>query len=103
MLKLEHKHHEEFSSAPLLPFITEMTGDVGGKVRAVGGSGAGNVTYVQIFDGGYVPPCIHVFVVGPHVPCAVLTQDPGWLQAHGPTRSARGYAGEREELVYVEP
>ena len=52
MLKLEHKHHEEFSSAPLLPFITEMSGDVGGKVRTAGGSGAGNVTYVQIFDGG---------------------------------------------------
>ena len=93
MLKLEHKYYEEFSNAPLLPFLTER-GDVGGKVRSAGGSGAGNVTFVQIFDGGYVPPCIHVFVVGPHVPCAVLTQDPGLLQAHGPTRPTGGDIGE---------
>ena len=51
MLKLEHKYHEEFSNAPLLPFLTER-GDVGGKVRSAGGSGSGNVTFVQIFDGG---------------------------------------------------
>ncbi|EJF67336.1 alpha/beta-hydrolase [Dichomitus squalens LYAD-421 SS1] len=56
MLKLEHKHHEEFLSAPFLPFITDVTGDVGGKVRTAGGSGAGNVTYVQIVDGGHMAP-----------------------------------------------
>ncbi|KAI0713118.1 alpha/beta-hydrolase [Cerioporus squamosus] len=55
MLKLEHKHHEEFSNAPLLPFLTEL-GDVGGKVRSAGGPGAGNVTFVQIFDGGHMAP-----------------------------------------------
>ncbi|RPD64649.1 alpha/beta-hydrolase [Lentinus tigrinus ALCF2SS1-6] len=55
MLKLEHKHHEEFTNAPLLPFLTEL-GDVGGKVRSAGGSGAGNVTFVQIFDGGHMAP-----------------------------------------------
>ena len=54
MLQLEHKYHDEFSNAPLLPFITELTGDVGGKVRSAGGHGAGDVTFVQIFDGGYV-------------------------------------------------
>ncbi|KAI0800534.1 alpha/beta-hydrolase [Fomes fomentarius] len=56
MIQLEHKHHVAFSNAPLLPFITELTGDVGGKVRSAGGPGAGNVTYVQIFDGGHMAP-----------------------------------------------
>ncbi|KAI0756437.1 alpha/beta-hydrolase [Daedaleopsis nitida] len=56
MLQLEHKHHEEFANAPLLPFITKLTGDVGGKVRSAGGRGAGNVTFVQIFDGGHMAP-----------------------------------------------
>ncbi len=51
MLKLEHKHYEEFSNKPLLPFLTAV-GEVGGKVRSAGGPGAGNVTFVQIFDGG---------------------------------------------------
>ena len=40
MLKLEHKYHEEFSHAPLLPFISELTGTPGGKVRSAGGAGA---------------------------------------------------------------
>ncbi|KAH9922311.1 peptidase S10 serine carboxypeptidase [Epithele typhae] len=30
------------------PLLTELTGDIGGKVRKAGGDGAGNVTYVQI-------------------------------------------------------
>ena len=38
----------------LLPFVVSLTGDVGGKVQSAGGRGAGNVTFVQIFDGGYV-------------------------------------------------
>ena len=85
MARLEHKHHEEFADAPLLPFITEITGEVGGKVRTAGGPGAGNVTFVQIFDGGYVhPPAVCACsrttcaVVGPGVVvwCAVLTQAP---------------------------
>ena len=54
MLQLQHKYHEEFSNAPLLPFIAAPTGDVAGKVRSAGGYGAGNVTFVQIFEGGYV-------------------------------------------------
>lgn len=53
MLRLDHKLHEEFLRAPFLPFLTEYTGTPGGKVRTAG-PGAGNVTYVQIFDGGYV-------------------------------------------------
>ena len=60
MLQLEHRLHEEFANAPFLPFITELTGDIGDKVRSAGGSGAGNVTYVQIFDGGYVSPSVLV-------------------------------------------
>ena len=54
MLKLEHKLHEEFSHAPFLPFVTKHTGDFGGRVRSAGDWGAGNVTFVQIYDGGYV-------------------------------------------------
>ncbi|KAM5539968.1 hypothetical protein V8D89_006471 [Ganoderma adspersum] len=56
MARLEHKHHEDFVDAPLLPFITEITGEVGGKVRTAGGPGAGNVSFVQIFDGGHMAP-----------------------------------------------
>ena len=54
MLELEHKHHEEFANAPFLPFYVEQIENFGGMVRSAGGPGAGNVTYVQIFDGGYV-------------------------------------------------
>ena len=88
MARLEHKHHEDFANAPLLPFITEITGEVGGKVRTAGGPGAGKVSFVQIFDGGYVPPppcvCPCVYAHG-HVRllvpvstswCVVLTQAP---------------------------
>ena len=69
MARLEHKHHEDFANAPLLPFITEITGEVGGKVRTAGGPGAGNVSFVQIFDGGYVlpSPCVS--------PCVFMHMD----------------------------
>lgn len=78
MLKLEHKYHEEFSHAPLLPFISELTGTPGGKVRSAGGAGAGNVTYVQIFDGGCVSgsAIFPALSVCPDVPSPLL-------QAHG--------------------
>ncbi|KAI0714777.1 alpha/beta-hydrolase [Earliella scabrosa] len=56
MLELEHKHHEEFANAPFLPFYVEQIEDFGGMVRSAGGPGAGNVTYVQIFDGGHMAP-----------------------------------------------
>ena len=51
MLNLEHKFHREFSHSPLLSFLVDPSGMLGGKVRSAG-PGAGNVTYVQIFDGG---------------------------------------------------
>ena len=50
MSRLEHTFHEEFASAPNLPWYTE-SGAHAGQVRAAG-KGAGNVTFVRVFDGG---------------------------------------------------
>ncbi|KAI0354677.1 peptidase S10 serine carboxypeptidase [Trametes cingulata] len=56
MLQLEHKFHEGFIRAPNWEFIVEETGEVGGRVRSAGGYGAGNVTFVQIYEAGHMAP-----------------------------------------------
>ncbi|KAL1951716.1 hypothetical protein VTO73DRAFT_865 [Trametes versicolor] len=56
MLQLEHVLHLDFVNAPPLEFIANDTGEVGGKVRKAGGSGAGNVTFVQIYEAGHMAP-----------------------------------------------
>ncbi len=54
MLQLEHIFHLDLMNAPALEFIANDTGEVGGRVRKAGESGAGNVTFVQIYEAGYV-------------------------------------------------
>lgn len=56
MVKLEHKFHEEFSGNAPAPWVTLGSGRVAGRVRSAGGNGftAGNVTFVEVFDAGYV-------------------------------------------------
>ena len=56
MVKLEHKFHEEFSSTTSAPWVTLGSGRVAGNVRSAGGDGftAGNVTFVEVFEAGYV-------------------------------------------------
>lgn len=54
--KLEHKFHEEFSKTPSSPWVTLDSGKVAGEVRSAGGDGftAGNVTFVNVYEAGYV-------------------------------------------------
>lgn len=54
MLQLDHVLHLDFVNAPALEFLANDTGEVGGKVRKAGESGAGNVTFVQIYEAGCV-------------------------------------------------
>ncbi|KAI0368924.1 peptidase S10 serine carboxypeptidase [Pilatotrama ljubarskyi] len=56
MLRLEHGFHEEFARAPSLEFIAKDTSEIAGRVRRAGTSGAGNVTFVQIYEGGHMAP-----------------------------------------------
>ncbi|OBZ79755.1 Carboxypeptidase Y A [Grifola frondosa] len=56
MSQLEHKFHADFELAPSQRWKTSETGKIGGEVRSAGGLGAGNVTFVQIYDGGHMAP-----------------------------------------------
>ena len=60
--KLENKFHEEFAKSTPAHWTTLETGRVAGTVRSAGGDGfsAGNVTFVQVYEAGYVrTPHIH--------------------------------------------
>lgn len=54
--QLEHKFHKEFKEAPSIQWVTTGSGRVAGEVRAAGGSGfgAGNVTFVNVYEAGFV-------------------------------------------------
>ena len=53
---LDNPFHEEFKEAPYIQWVNARTGRVAGEVRAAGGSGfgAGNVTFVNVYEAGYV-------------------------------------------------
>ncbi|CCM01445.1 uncharacterized protein FIBRA_03497 [Fibroporia radiculosa] len=53
MRKLEHIFHPEFGKAPSRRWYTIKSGLLGGEVRTAG-QGAGNVTFVQIYDAGHM-------------------------------------------------
>lgn len=55
MQKLEHNYHSEFAIAPARRWKTTESGLVGGEVRSAG-PGAGNVTFVQVYDAGHMAP-----------------------------------------------
>ena len=60
--KLENVFHDEFSRTVPAPWLTLDAGRVAGTVRSAGGAGftAGNVTFVQVYEAGYVrTPHIH--------------------------------------------
>ncbi|KAH9067022.1 serine carboxypeptidase [Lactarius deliciosus] len=52
---LEHKFHKEFKAAPPIQWV-ERSGRVAGEVRTAGGGGlgAGNVTFVNVYEAGFV-------------------------------------------------
>lgn len=56
MEQLEHNFHTEFAKSKALPWLTLDGKKVAGEVRSAGGSGfsAGNVTFVQVYEAGYV-------------------------------------------------
>lgn len=56
MTKLEHKFHDDFVKSKSLPWMTLGSGKIAGEVRSAGGDGftAGNVTFVQVYEAGYV-------------------------------------------------
>lgn len=56
MIKLEHNFHEEFSNNTPATWAILGSGRVAGRVRSAGGDGftAGNVTFVEVFDAGYM-------------------------------------------------
>jgi len=53
---LDSKFHNEFASTKSTPFVIYHSGKVAGEVRSAGGAGhtAGNVTFVNIHEAGYV-------------------------------------------------
>jgi cathepsin A (carboxypeptidase C) len=53
---LENKFHKEFKAAPSIQWVTAGEGRVAGEVRSAGGSGfgAGNVTFVNVYEAGFV-------------------------------------------------
>ncbi|KAI9448816.1 Alpha/Beta hydrolase protein [Lactarius psammicola] len=55
---LEHKFHEEFKAAPPTQWVIERSGRVAGEVRVAGGGrvGAGNVTFVNVYEAGHMVP-----------------------------------------------
>jgi len=54
---LEHKFHKEFVAAETKPWITIESGRQAGTVRSAGGGyGAGNVTFVTVFEAGHMVP-----------------------------------------------
>ena len=54
--ELDHAFHKEFKAAPSIQWITAGTGRVAGEVRSAGGGGfgAGNVTFVNVYEAGLV-------------------------------------------------
>ena len=56
MSQLEHKLHKEFEKAPSTKWVTAKSGRVAGEVRSAGGGGfgAGNVTFVNVYEAGCV-------------------------------------------------
>ena len=53
MSRLEHTFRSEFATTPDLPWRTLDSGHHAGTARAAG-LGAGNVTFVRVFEAGYV-------------------------------------------------
>ncbi|KAH9028317.1 serine carboxypeptidase [Lactarius hengduanensis] len=55
---LEHKFHKEFKAAPPIQWVIERSGRVAGEVRTAGGggTGAGNVTFVNVYEAGHMVP-----------------------------------------------
>ncbi|KAH9996036.1 Alpha/Beta hydrolase protein [Russula vinacea] len=55
---LEHKFHKEFKRAPSIQWVTAREGRVAGEVRSAGGRGfgAGNVTFVNVYEAGHMVP-----------------------------------------------
>ena len=53
---LESDFVEEFQKAKSIPWIDSTTGRLAGEVRSAGGGGftAGNVTFVNVHEAGYV-------------------------------------------------
>ncbi|KAI0053413.1 serine carboxypeptidase [Auriscalpium vulgare] len=58
MAQLEHKFHKEFAASTSEKWVTAGTGRVAGEVRSAGGGGfgAGNVTFVQVYEAGHMVP-----------------------------------------------
>ncbi|KAI0320056.1 serine carboxypeptidase [Amylostereum chailletii] len=56
--QLEHKFHEEFAASKPLQWVTLDSGRVAGEVRSAGagGFGAGNVSFVTVFEAGHMVP-----------------------------------------------
>ncbi|KAH8983045.1 Alpha/Beta hydrolase protein [Lactarius hatsudake] len=55
---LEHKFHKEFKAAPSIQWVIGRSGRIAGEVRTAGGGdfGAGNVTFVNIYEAGHMVP-----------------------------------------------
>ncbi|KAH9051982.1 Alpha/Beta hydrolase protein [Lactarius vividus] len=55
---LEHKFHKEFKAAPSIQWVIERSGRIAGEVRTAGGGGfgAGNVTFVNVYEAGHMVP-----------------------------------------------
>ncbi|EIM83602.1 serine carboxypeptidase [Stereum hirsutum FP-91666 SS1] len=58
MSALEHDFHSEFAASEATKWVTTETGRVSGQVRSAGGGefGAGNVTFVEVFEAGHMVP-----------------------------------------------
>ena len=56
MERLDNPFHAEFSSTPFSLWLTSKSNYPAGEVRSAGGAqtGAGNYTFVRIYDAGYV-------------------------------------------------
>ncbi|KZP29266.1 serine carboxypeptidase [Athelia psychrophila] len=53
---MEHTFGAEFVAAPTEQWVTIESGKEAGTVRSAGGHGAGNVTFVTVFDAGHMVP-----------------------------------------------
>ena len=64
MQELDHNHHIEFAKSKSVPWLTLDGKLVAGEVRTAGGKGfsAGNVTFVQVYDAGYVANGVSSFL-----------------------------------------
>jgi hypothetical protein len=67
---LEHKFHKEFKAAPNIQWVTAGEGRVAGEVRSAGGSGfgAGNVTFVNVYEAGFVFLWVRVSLLADRTP-----------------------------------